>query len=80
MDCVVDRARTLFPIEIKSAETINTDLFASLKKWHELTTTDSTNSYLIYSGDLTQKRAHGSIVSWKKSGTLIDAIMSRTSA
>ena len=74
VDCIVERAGTLFPIEIKSVETVRSDLFSSLEKWHELTHTDSTHSYLVYGGDLTQKRTHGNIVSWSKAGTLMHSI------
>lgn len=74
VDCLVARAGTLFPIEIKSTETVRSDLFDSLEKWHELTQTDATNSYLVYAGELTQKRMHGQIVSWQRAGELIDTI------
>lgn len=39
IDCLLERAGTLFPIEIKSVETVHPDLFSSLEKWHELTNT-----------------------------------------
>jgi predicted AAA+ superfamily ATPase len=77
VDCLVARAGTLFPIEIKSTETVRSDLFDSLEKWHELTHTDATNSYLVYGGDLTQKRMHGQIVSWQRAGELISTIEDR---
>ena len=74
IDCIVDRAGTLFPIEIKSAETVRTDLFTSLEKWQALTKNEPTNSYLVYGGDLTQKRTHGTLMSWKSSESLINKI------
>lgn len=74
VDCIVDQAGKLLPIEIKSSQTINSDLFDSLKKWQELTQTPADNSYLVYGGDVTQARAQGNIVSWKTSGSLIGKI------
>ena len=74
VDCIMDRASRLFPIEIKSIATVRSDLFNSLEKWHELAKTNADNSYLVYGGDLTQKRTHGNLVGWKDSGILIDRI------
>ncbi len=74
VDCLVERAGTLFPIEIKSVETIRSDLFKSLENWHNLTQTDAEKSYLVYGGDQTQKRLHGQIVSWKSAGELMAKI------
>lgn len=74
VDCVVERASRLFSIEIKSAETVRSDLFTSLEKWQELTQADATTSYLVYGGDLTQKRSQGNLVDWKNAGTLISKI------
>ncbi|MCX5922757.1 MAG: ATP-binding protein [Candidatus Dependentiae bacterium] len=78
IDCIVEHATKPVPIEIKSVETMSSDLFKGLGKWYELTETDASSGHLVYGGDLTQKRAHGAIVSWKKSGSLIDTIIKPT--
>ncbi len=75
VDCIVARANELFPIEIKSTETIKSDLFDSLEKWHELTNTESTNSYLVYGGNLTQSRSKATVIGWKDAGSLIGKIV-----
>lgn len=74
VDCIVERAGKLLPVEIKSSQTINHDLFGSLEKWHALTQTSANDSYLVYGGDTTQSRTQGNIVGWKASGSLIKKI------
>lgn len=74
VDCIVERAETLFSIEIKSAETVRSDLFTSLQKWQEIAQTQASDSYLVYGGDQTQKRTTSNLVSWKNSGLLISKI------
>lgn len=75
VDCIVTQANKLFPIEIKSTETIISNLFSSLEKWHELAKAESTNSYLVYGGNLTQSRSKANIIGWKDAGSLIGKIL-----
>jgi predicted AAA+ superfamily ATPase len=74
VDCIVERAGKLVPIEIKAGETIRADWFDGLAKWVEIAKDVSLDGYLVYCGDLTQKRSGGTVMSWKNAGTLIDEI------
>ncbi len=40
VDCILEHRNRLIPIEIKSSETINSDFFAGLIKWNELSGND----------------------------------------
>ena len=74
IDCLIDRGTSLIPIEIKSGETAKSDLFKSLEKWNEMAQMQPAHSYLVYGGDLDQKRSNGQLISWKHAATLIASI------
>jgi predicted AAA+ superfamily ATPase len=64
VDGIIERAGHLLSIEIKSGYTINSDFFDALEVWNELSGTDSEHNFLIYGGDVNQKRSKGNVVSW----------------
>lgn len=74
VDVIIDKGDKLIPVEIKSGETISHSFFKSLLEWNEISNTNSENNILVYAGDLNQSRSSGKIISWKKSGTLINNI------
>jgi len=74
LDCIIDEGLLLFPVEIKSSETIASDFFSGLKEWARLTENKSTNNYIVYGGDVTQERTHGNIVGWKNASHLIETL------
>ena len=64
IDLIIDKTDKLIPVEIKSAKTINNDFFKNLKYWCKLSREQK--SFLLYSGDLKQKRTDGiNILNWK---------------
>jgi uncharacterized protein len=65
VDCIIENANKLIPIEIKSAKTINSDFFEGLNYWNKLSNNDQDNSYLVYAGDENQKRTNVKVISWK---------------
>lgn len=71
VDCIIEEGSRLFPVEIKSGETIVDDYFSRLKEWNRLTDTDSGDNYVVYGGSLNQTRSNGHIVAWTASGDLI---------
>ncbi|HBS47824.1 TPA: AAA family ATPase [Candidatus Dependentiae bacterium] len=71
VDCIIETASTLFPIEIKSGETIASDYFTNLKEWDEITNISPDHNYVIYGGKLKQSRTSGNIIGWKEAGNLI---------
>lgn len=74
VDCLVENAHKLIPIEIKSGQTIVADFFISIKKWNELAQTNPENGYIVYGGQETQKRSAGTVVGWQGAGTIVNEL------
>ena len=77
IDCIIEQGTKLFPIEIKSGRTVNTDYFDGLKYWSSLSHASPEDNFVVYSGDENQKRKYGLVVSWKNCDSIIDQILSR---
>jgi|SRR4030095_359439 len=74
VDCLVEHANKLTPIEIKSGQTIVADFFTSLKKWNELAQTNPEDGFIIYGGQESQKRSVGTVVGWQEAGNIVDIL------
>ncbi len=79
VDCLIDVAGKLFPVEIKSSSEVRTDFFKGLQQWNSLeksieTTADTSHSFLIYAGEEIQKHIGGIALPWKKSADLVSLI------
>lgn len=72
VDCIIEQGTQLFPIEIKSAETIASDFFSGLTKWNDIAQASANNSYLIYGGTQVQERSLGNIMGWLSAGNLVE--------
>ncbi len=68
IDCIMERANKLIPIEIKAGKTINSSFFDELKYWNEISGTKPEDNFLIYSGDENQKSSVGNILGWQSLG------------
>lgn len=71
VDCVIDRGDTLFPVEIKSGETINSSYFTSLNEWNKISSTNPEHGTLIYAGNKNQTRSTGKVLSWQNASQFI---------
>lgn len=71
VDCIIDRGDSLFPIEIKSGETISSSFFSSLSDWTQLAKENPEHAYVIYGGNKSQTRRFGKVLSWKQAAELI---------
>jgi len=65
IDCIIEKASQLIPIEIKSCMTPYPKIFNELQKWYEVSESTTANGYVIYGGNETQSRLHGTALSWK---------------
>lgn len=65
VDCLIDRGMTLIPVEIKSGETVTRDFFKGLNYWYKISESPSGEGYLIYGGDMDQKRKEGHVLGWR---------------
>ena len=59
---IVDRGDVLFPIEIKSGETISASYFSSLAEWNALSGGNPERSTVVYGGDKNQTRKCGKVL------------------
>lgn len=64
VDCILERAGSLFPIEIKSGMTINTDFFDGLTYWNKLAEAKPEHGFLVYGGTENQTRSKGIVIGW----------------
>lgn len=69
VDCIIEAAGKLTPIEIKSAETIKKDFFKGLTYWRDVSKIE-TDLYLIYGGDDSQIRREGKVLGWNSLSNL----------
>lgn len=68
IDVVIDNGSKLFPVEIKSGKTFNTEFFKNIDYWCNLS--GSKHSILLYGGNQNQKRSDGKeVLNWRKIST-----------
>ncbi|NGX39033.1 MAG: hypothetical protein KR126chlam1_00352 [Chlamydiae bacterium] len=65
VDCVIEKAGELIPLEIKSSKTIASDFFGNLRYWNQLSGVSPDNSYLVYGGKQKQKRSEANVLGWQ---------------
>lgn len=65
LDFIIDLGIKHYGIEIKSSSTIHEKYFSGLNYWIQLTETNPSDMYLIYSGDQNFIRNGINVVSWK---------------
>jgi predicted AAA+ superfamily ATPase len=64
VDLIVDRGDELLPVEIKSGQTLNADLFRGLDRWRDISGSPTTG-WLVYGGNESLRRRETRIVSWR---------------
>ena len=57
VDLLFESGDLLIPIEIKSGQTISEEFFKGIRYWNKLT--QSEGGFLVYSGEMIQKRSKG---------------------
>jgi len=65
IDCIIEKANSLIPIEIKSSKTYQKEHFKNMNYWNKLSDNSKENSYLVYSGNESDHLAYGNLMSWK---------------
>ncbi|MFH0729457.1 MAG: ATP-binding protein [Pseudomonadota bacterium] len=65
VDLLLENGEELWPIEIKSGQTIASDFFSSLKKWTILSGREGKPAWLVYGGDREMQHDHVTIVPWR---------------
>lgn len=65
IDIIIDNAGKLIPVEIKSGKTISAEFFRNIDYWTSLS--GAKKSYLLYSGEIKQKRSDGKeVFNWRE--------------
>ncbi len=71
IDCIVEQALTLIPVEIKSGKTVTTDFFENIHYWKQLAGDQASNGFIIYAGDNGQRRTDITVLNWQATDTVI---------
>jgi predicted AAA+ superfamily ATPase len=74
VDCIIDHGDSLYPVEIKSNQTLTPSFFSTLSKWNELAQTDPQKSAVIYGGDKKQTREQGEILGWQFASEYVSSL------
>ncbi|MGE3920093.1 MAG: ATP-binding protein [Gammaproteobacteria bacterium] len=64
IDLLIDRGKSLFPIEIKASQTLAQHFFTNLQKWLDLPKNPQKEGCLIYAGKTKQKRQNITVIPW----------------
>lgn len=64
IDCIIDKANKLTPVEMKSSSTFHSDFLKHLHFWKNLKGNKNKNGYLIYNGKNEYKMNDVKVVNW----------------
>lgn len=64
IDCLMDCAGVLFPVEIKSGVTLTSESFKNLDYWLHLSKTRSQQARLVYAGEQSYRRRGVQVLGW----------------
>jgi len=65
IDCIIEEGENIYPIEIKSGQTVTDDYFKNIIYYNEISGNNPKNSTVVYGGKQNQKRIPANLVSWK---------------
>lgn len=65
VDCLLERADSLTPVEIKAGKTFNFSYFDGLGYWNKLSGNGVENAYVVYAGDESRETSAGKLIAWK---------------
>ena len=75
IDLLIEQTNRLFPVEIKSGMTVNSDYFKGLHFWKKIS--GEKEGWIIYAGERYQKRRKEiSVLPWRKMADLFKTILS----
>lgn len=75
VDCIIEQATTITPLEIKAGKTLNGDLFDSLSYFQYVAKEETKPGILIYGGTETMPFKGYNTVPWSQTGALIESIL-----
>lgn len=73
IDCIVEKAMELTPIEIKGGQTVNQAYFKQFDYWDTIIK-NTKEKFVVYTGSENQNWPTTKVIGWEQSGTLIHEI------
>lgn len=70
IDIIIEHPAGMYAIEIKSSQTFDTSFFSSLRLFQKISGVTAEESFVVYGGDITQKRSAGTALSWRDCGEI----------
>jgi hypothetical protein len=65
IDVIIDHGTSLYPVEIKSGQTVTQEYFRNLMFWQSMT--GDTPATVVYAGATRQQRSNGvEVIPWKE--------------
>lgn len=74
VDCVIEKALALYPIEIKAGQTISKDYFKQFSYWQEVINGPIENNFVVYGGNQNATWSNAQVLAWHNAGDLIKKI------
>jgi uncharacterized protein len=74
VDCIIEQATSVVPIEMKAGKTLNTDLFDSLTHFREVSKEEAKPGILIYGGNNAMPFKGNTGIPWNQAGKLIETL------
>ncbi len=66
IDCLIDHAGQLTPVEIKSGKTVSEDFFKNIKYWSGIADIPHRKGIVVYGGEASQRRSNIEVLRWKE--------------
>lgn len=66
IDCLLEDANRLTPIEIKSGRTFNLDFLSNLNYWNGISQNSPENTFVVYGGEKDFPTSNGNVLGWKR--------------
>jgi len=76
IDCLIETALSIIPIEIKAGTTVNTDYFKQFLYLKKIEEFPADKKFVIYTGKENQRWPEAQVISWQHAGTLVKSVVS----
>lgn len=75
IDCLLEEALYLAPIEIKAGRTVTNDYFKQFEYWKNLNTSMPSLNFVVYAGEDDHKRSQAQVLGWRSAGSLVRKLL-----
>ena len=74
IDCIIEKANSLIPVEIKSGRTFNVDFRSGIKYWNSISANSAKDSFIIYGGEKSFTGSDANALGWKNINEILKKI------